>query len=243
MANATTTSLALARDASPLARFLVAVRSILILKDDAANAYYARMLHLSLDREVYAKLARRMLAHPEWRRIVEERQSFPRHPWDLEKLQNLPAGTLGHAYARYYLDHGIQPFTDEFIPNDEVEYMVKLYRETHDIHHILTGYGIDPVGEVEVQAFYFGNLGLRHSAFIALSSMLSSRGGHAWKLVRFVRRLRAAYRRGKASAMILGLPINELWELPVSEIAARYVAAAESQRTTAPAPRSREIEG
>jgi ubiquinone biosynthesis protein COQ4 len=222
----TQTSISLARDASLFTRILVGVRALVVLKDDQANPFYARLLHLSFDREVYARLADRMRQDPSWRRIMEERRSIPGGRWNFESLAQLPEGTLGHAFTRYYADNGIHPFSYEYPLVDDVEFLAKRYRETHDLHHIVTGYGIDPVGEIEIQAFYFGNLGFRHAAFITFVSMFTSRAGHRWRLIRHVRKLMAAYRRGKATPMILGVPFDELWELPVSEISARHVAPA-----------------
>lgn len=222
----TTTLLPLAPDASPFSRLYVAMQAVNVLKDDPTNPEQARLLHLSLDREVYARLAKRMREHAEWRRILEERKTVFSGDQELQKLGQLPEGTLGHAFTRYYIDNGIEPFSYDFPVVDDVEFLAKRYRETHDIHHIVTGYGTDPIGEIEVQAFYVGNMGLRHSAFISLVSLFTSRTGHEWKLPAFVRKLHAAYQRGKASPMILGVPFDEMWDLPVTEITARYVAAA-----------------
>jgi ubiquinone biosynthesis protein COQ4 len=221
----TEVSLPLAPSASPLSRLFTATQALRVLKDDPTNAVQARLLHLSLDREVYARWAERMRARPEWRRILEQRTTvFREH--DFERFSRMPEGTLGHAFTRYFIDNGIEPFSYDFPVIDDVEFLAKRYRETHDIHHIVTGYGTDPVGEVEVQAFYVGNMGLRHSAFISLVSCLTACGGHEWNVVPFIRKLHAAYLRGKASQMLLGVPFDELWEQRVSDISARYVAPA-----------------
>jgi ubiquinone biosynthesis protein COQ4 len=219
----------LAPDASPLTRVVVALKTIKVLGDDPANPVLTRQLHIACDRETYARLAQRMRKHPEWRRIVDERKTIFAGPHEFDRFRHLPEGTLGQAFTRYYTANGIEPFYYDFPIVDDVEFLAKRYRETHDIHHIITGYGTDPLGENEVQAFYVGNMGLRHSAFIALVSSFSSRGGHDWNLARFYRKLYDAYRRGKASAMLLGIPFDELWQVPVAEISARYIAPAVSR--------------
>jgi ubiquinone biosynthesis protein COQ4 len=216
----------LAPDATPLTRLSVALKTIIVLGDDPANPVLARQLHLACDRETYQRLAERMREHPEWRRIVDERKTVFAGTHELERFRSLPEGTLGRAFAQYYIDNGIEPFYYDFPIVDDIEFLAKRYRETHDIHHIITGYGTDAFGENELQAFYAGNMGLRHSAFIALVSTFSPRGGHEWNLIRFHRRLYRAFRRGRASAMLLGVPFDELWESPVSEIGARYIAPA-----------------
>jgi ubiquinone biosynthesis protein COQ4 len=219
------TQITLSRDASFVRRIRVGLQSLMVLKDDMANPYYARLLHLSFDREVYMRLASRMREDHSFDGIFDPQRKVPGGTWTLEALGQLPEGTLGQRFTRYYLDHGIQPFDYEFPLVDDVEFLAKRYRETHDIHHIVTGYGIDPLGEIEIQAFYYGNLGLRHAAFITFASFFTARVQRD-STYSLARRLYAAYRRGKASPMILGVPFDELWELPVTEIAARYVAPA-----------------
>jgi ubiquinone biosynthesis protein COQ4 len=211
-------SLTIPTRASAVARLRIGVEALTILRNEQANPFYARLLHLSFDREIYARLARRMRENPEQRRVLEERRTIPGDGWDLQALAKLPEGTLGHAYARYYADNGIEPFTFEFPLEDDVDVLNKRYRETHDIHHIVTGYGIDAVGEIEIQAFYYGNLGFRHAAFIMLTSMFVAEC-HGWKFWRHIGKLRAAYLRGKASPLILGIHFDEMWEQPVTDVA------------------------
>ncbi|WP_181234208.1 Coq4 family protein [Enhygromyxa salina] len=210
-----------------LTRIRVGLQALRVLKDDNANPYYARLLHLSFDGDTYARLAERMRQTDEGRRILDEKLTIPGEDVDISALERLPPSTLGHEYARYYIDNGIEPFDFEFPLQDDADFLNKRYRETHDIHHLITGYGIDEVGEVELQAFYLGNLGFRHAGLIVLVSIPYRLGKVGVKGIRgYVRRLRAAYRRGKSSHQLLTVSFDELWDQPVSEIAARVCAPA-----------------
>jgi len=64
---------------------------------------------------------------------------------DMPSLRALPQGSLGHAWAKHLDDTGLDPF-------------LKGPRrlQLHDGLHVLTGYGTDPMGEAEVQAFLIG---------------------------------------------------------------------------------------
>lgn len=202
------------------------LQSLLVLKDDMANPYYARLLHLSFDGDTYARLAERMRQTEDGRRLLDERATIPGES-DLDELARLPEGTLGRTYAEYFRTHEIEPFTFEFPLADDADFLNKRYRETHDIHHMVTGYGIDDLGEVELQAFYFGNLGFRHAALIAAVYVpvhLARSGPRGLRAA--LRRLRAAYRRGKASRPLLEVRFDELWDQPVTAIAARICPAA-----------------
>jgi ubiquinone biosynthesis protein COQ4 len=215
-----------------LTRIRIALNALRILKDDAANPYYAWALHISLDDSTYARLGRELRERPDCRQLLDERPTTPGDV-DLETLARLPEGTLGHAFAHYFRANGIQPFTYEYPVESDGDYLYKHYRETHDIHHIITRYGIDPTGELELQAFYFGNLGLRHAALIAVLSfpyVLTQRGLNLRALREHFRRLRAAYRRGKHSRNLLSVNYRELWTTPVSELAERLCQPAQNSR-------------
>lgn len=204
---------------SILTRIRVGVASLAILKDDMANPYYARLLHLSFDGDTYARIAQQMRTEPDGDRLLSERKTIPGDGVEIASMAALPSGTLGQRFAQYYVDNEIEPFTFAFPLADDADFLNKRYRETHDIHHIVTGYGIDDLGEVELQAFYWGNLGFRHAAFISLVYIprhLFTEGFRG--LGEAIRRLRAAYRRGRAARMILGVPFDELWDRPVEEV-------------------------
>lgn len=216
----------LPKDPSLWARVRVGVQSLIVLKDDMANPYYARLLHMSFDCDTYARLAERMRQTEDGRRLLDERATIPGDV-AIDTLARLPEGTLGRTYADYFRANGIDPFTFEFPLADDADFLNKRYRETHDIHHMVTGYGIDDLGEVELQAFYFGNLGFRHAALIAavyLPYHLKRSGLRGFRST--LGRLRAAYRRGKASPMLLGVRFDELWEQPLTSIAERVCAPA-----------------
>jgi len=63
----------------------------------------------------------------------------------MDHLRSLPPGTLGHAWAAHLDANGLQPFVQG--PRRQ---------QLHDGVHVLTGYGTDPLGEAEVQAFLLG---------------------------------------------------------------------------------------
>jgi ubiquinone biosynthesis protein COQ4 len=210
-----------AKDAPAIARFGMGLRALSILKDDAANPYYAAVLHTSFDYETYARIAEGLRSTPAGRRFLEARRTIPDEHTDLETLSRLPPGTLGHEFARYFIANNLRPFSYQYPVGSDGEYLYKRYRETHDIHHLVTGYGVDPIGEIELQAFYYGNLGLRHAALIALLSVpyqLSRTGLDRRKLRELLHRVRAAYHRGKNSRELLSVRFDELWDKPVSEL-------------------------
>ncbi len=201
--------------ASLPARVWLGLRCLMILKDDPANPYYGPLLTATMDRERFAEIAR------SWRgddraALLDARPTLQGLDLDLDALARLPEGTLGHAFARYFRVNGIAPFVTSFAIEDDVDYLCKRYRETHDLFHLVTRYGTDEVGEMELQAFVLGNLGIRHAALILAFSVPRQAHLGGLRSVRgYVRKLRAAYRRGRSAPELLSVRYQSLWSEPV----------------------------
>ena len=71
-ATRTSHSITLSQDTSLFTRIRIGVQALIVLKDDQANPFYARLLHLSFDREVYARLAARMREHDAYRAVFPD---------------------------------------------------------------------------------------------------------------------------------------------------------------------------
>ncbi|MFT3713944.1 MAG: Coq4 family protein [Archangium sp.] len=211
----------LPREASFLRRLFISLKALSVLKDEAANPGLAWLLHTAMDDGTYEQLATTLKAE-----LAGDFASRPTVPGDktLEELATYPEGTLGQVFSGYFRKNGIFPFTHRFPVQSDADFLYKRYRETHDIHHMITGYAIDEFGEIEIQAFYIGNLGLRHARLIVTFGLpylfIQQRS-----VRKVVRRLVAAWKRGKQSRNVLTLPYAEMWNVPISELSARYLAA------------------
>jgi ubiquinone biosynthesis protein COQ4 len=214
-------------NASAFTRIRMGIRALDVLKDDPANPYYGPLLNACLDSETYAKLARMWREAPEGRRLLDQRPTLQGRDLDLDALARLPAGTLGHEFMRYLRDNGIEPFVTAFPIESDVDYLSKRYRETHDLFHVITGYGTDVVGEMELQAFVLGNLGVRQAVLIlAYAIPLQIKQGGFKDFGTYLGRLRAAYHRGRHSREMLSVSYEKLWEQPVSALAELMCAPA-----------------
>jgi ubiquinone biosynthesis protein COQ4 len=203
--------------ASQLTRLRVAMRALRRLAKNAEDTVAAPALSMSLNGKVARRHVRRLAKTRAGRDLLSERPSLQRKNIDLEALAQLPEGTVGRAFARYFMDNKTRPFETPWETPSDGDYVLKWYRETHDIHHIVTGYGTDVVGEMELQAFSFGNLGLPSSRLaLFFGVVLTPRGmppvGKHW------RRLVAAYRRGKRTESLLGVRYDQYLDQPVAAL-------------------------
>ncbi|HEX8433487.1 Coq4 family protein [Archangium sp.] len=222
-------TLSLPDNASLFTRLRVALQALQVLKNDPANATCGQLLNICLDLNVYASLAQQLQRSEEGRRMLSERPSLQGKELDLTVLERLPEGTLGHAFARYFRDNKISPFETTLELKDDIDVIGKRYRETHDLLHVLTGYGTDVVGEMELQAYALGNLGIHTAVLILLFGTFErlKERQPGVGMSEYLRRLRAAYHRGRASQQFLGFWFEHHWETPVATLRARLCAPAE----------------
>jgi ubiquinone biosynthesis protein Coq4 len=72
--------------------------------------------------------------------------------WDLDKLNRLPADTLGGAYARHMIAQGYDP--DTFVEHNlTLSPFDRRLAVFHDVQHIMTGFDSSPIGEFGLAAF------------------------------------------------------------------------------------------
>lgn len=216
-------------NASLFTRLRVALRALKVLRGDEGNPVAGQLVNECLDREVYAALVRKLQRSAQGRRMLSVRPSLQSKDLDLPALARLPEGTLGHAFSRYFRDNKISPFETTLELKSDIDFIGKRYRETHDLLHVLTGYGTDVMGELELQAYALGNLGIRTAALIVLVGtlgQLKDRQAGVEQAV-YARRVWAAYHRGRASRLFLDFWFEEHWETPVAALRAELCAPAE----------------
>lgn len=165
---------------------------------------------------------RRFLRAPGGAELLRDATPYPEIVTDYERLRTLPAGTLGREYVRELDERGIHPV--ELDRQTHAAYVGRAFsrehayvrdrvRQTHDLYHTLTGYGIDVLGEAGVLAFTFGQTGNKGWAMLVFLNGLSalSKGRLdgwrvAWK----------GYRRGRQARFLAAVNDWErLFQLPI----------------------------
>jgi ubiquinone biosynthesis protein COQ4 len=88
----------------------------------------------------------------------------------------LPEGTLGHEYAHQLRSQGLTP--DSLIDPNPItspqDYVTHRLRETHDIVHVLTGFGVDGLGVLGLQAFNLAQNRSPLAVMLIFGGMLSA---------------------------------------------------------------------
>ncbi|WP_431630492.1 Coq4 family protein [Alkalinema pantanalense] len=102
--------------------------------------------------DLYQQFIDYAYAQPEVAAIVQGRYKPP--AIDLEQLLTYPTDSLGYGYASTLKAMNLDPNFYRQIPiEDDYSYLAIRMRQTHDIWHLITGFGTDLAGEMGLQAF------------------------------------------------------------------------------------------
>ncbi len=149
---------------------------------------------------------------------------------DHEPLKKLPAGTVGRAYVEFMESEGLSAagLVAESEKNnkyrqmfdDDLNWYMNRGRDTHDLYHVLTGYGRDALGEAALLGYthsQHGGLGISFIAFMGGRTIAKETPREA--NIKAV--IAEGRRNGKAAARIVDQDIDALLREPISEARAR----------------------
>ena len=107
------------------------------------------------------------------------------------------------------------------VDDEDMAYLMRRFRQTHDVWHALLGLGIAGHEEVVIHAFSWGQLRLPVSALVVLFGtvkhiVLERR----WGALRHS--LREAYELGRDAQPLLPVVWEDQWSRPLAEVRARY---------------------
>ena len=162
---------------------------------------------------------------PEGRRLMQERPELSSDHVDYDRLRALPATTFGGAYVRHLDHNGItadyQAAATRHVDDPDIAYLMRRFRQTHDVWHALLGLGIAGHEEVIIHWFSYGQLRLPVSAMIMVFGtmkhiVLERRWGA------FRHSMSEAYRAGRDAAPLMPVYWEDLWEAPLETVRVAY---------------------
>ena len=159
------------------------------------------------------------------------RETEPRLPEILDDhaaLRRTPKGSLAHAYCDFMESEGLTAagLVAEYdragrpAYPDLVEWYINRSRDTHDMFHVLTGYGRDALGEQCVLLFTHGqqpshgHLLIGYAGAANIARMVKGSKACVFGAVR------EAHRIGKGAPPLIQQPIRQLLERPLDEVRA-----------------------
>ena len=149
---------------------------------------------------------------------------------DHDGLRKLPAGSLAHVYCDFMEREGLsaQGLVDELDTyrrpdqyfDDQISWYFNRMRDTHDLMHILTGFGRDALGEQCVLAFTYSQQPALAHLFLGYAGAFEIKKRMKSKAPIFGA-VREAQRMGKACPRLVEQPIRDLLAMPIDEVRAK----------------------
>lgn len=198
-------------------RFVAQQAALIVTGDLDLKAYCGvRLANVLEPPQLPGKLAR-FRACAEGRELLRDR---PRITWqDVVRLRELPAHTLGGAYARYAIAHRLNP---EFVVppphlDEEEAYIFLRGGQTHDLWHFVVDLNTTPGGEGAIVAFMFAQLPGALLGVLSVSGILAGLADGPWGVPIALRQ----YWHGRQAAPLLTVYWERLWEVPLDEVRER----------------------
>ena len=162
------------------------------------------------------QMVRHLLSNSQFKTLVDE--GWRPDQIDLQKLKTLPDGSLGRCYANQLISLGITPDTliDPSPVTNANEFVIHRLKETHDIVHVLTGFGIDGISEIGLQGFNLAQNRSPLAVMLIFGSMLSSLQNDD-PLEPLLRALAHGFQMGLDAELVVSRKLEEGWERPLND--------------------------
>jgi ubiquinone biosynthesis protein COQ4 len=139
----------------------------------------------------------------------------------------MPSDSLGRAYLVHIERHGLNPTKllelsreaggESASPDADIRWMTQRNALSHDLWHVLTGFGADAAGEAALLVFACAQMGGRANALLALGANLSIMRilGFQWITIAW-----RSWLCGRRSVCLAAVPFERLLPMPLSVVRA-----------------------
>lgn len=211
---------------APRYRPLRAVRSFQALIKDKEDTSLVFKIFESLPSKTFLPRVRELALSPHGEYLRASEPRLPEILDDHAALRRTPKGSLAHAYCDFMEAEGLsaaglvaeaEKLGRAKYP-DLVQWFMERSRDTHDLFHVLTGYGRDALGETCVLLFTHGqspsqgHLLIGYAGAANIKSMVKGSAAPVFGAVR------QAHRTGKGAPPLIAQPIRELLARPLEDV-------------------------
>jgi ubiquinone biosynthesis protein COQ4 len=203
--------------------YLVGRAVVRVLGDSAKTQEIHRVEEIT-GRPRYRRVLAEMAGTDEYRELLRDRPELSSAQVDYDALRALPATTLGGAYVRHldgnHITADYQAAPTQHVDDPDMAYLMRRFRQTHDVWHALLGLGITGHEEVIIHWFSWGQLRLPVSALIMVfGTMKHLVLERRWGALRHS--ALEAYRAGRDARPLLGVYWERMWDHPLDQVRAR----------------------
>jgi ubiquinone biosynthesis protein COQ4 len=213
----------------PRYRPVRAVRSFQALIKDKEDTSLVFKIFESLPSGSFMGRVRDLCLSPQGEMLRQTEPVLPEILDDHANLRRTPKGSLAHAYCDFMEAEGLsaaglvaeaESLGRTKYP-DLVQWFIERSRDTHDLFHILTGYGRDALGEQCVLLFTHGQSPSQGHLLIGYAGAANIKKMVKDSAAPVVGAVRQAHRTGKGAPSLMAQPIRELLGQPLDEVRAQ----------------------
>lgn len=211
---------------APHYRPLRAIKNFRLLIKDKEDTSLVFKIFESLPSKEFMPRIERLTLSEKGEALRASEPSLPEILDDHATLRQTPKGSLAHAYCDFMESEGLTAagLVEEAESlgrpkyNDLAQWFMERSRDTHDLFHVLTGYGRDALGEQCVLLFTHGQSPSQGHLLIGYAGAANIKKmvwGSKAPIMGAVGQARAT---GKGAPALIEQPIRELLKQPVDEV-------------------------
>lgn len=208
---------------SPRNRPLLALRALADLARDPDDLPKVFKIIEALPGRSSERILARMTESATGRRLVHTRPDLGKRLSDRAALAALPAGSLGRAYfdlteraqiSAMGIVEASRAERETPLAEGDLLFVGERMRDTHDLWHVVTGYGTDVIGELALLAFTYAQAPQPGIGLICAFA-------YAQRYAPINAQMRDAYRRGKQATWLPAVAWEELLDRPLDDVRAQ----------------------
>jgi len=210
---------------------LVALKAMRAVLRDPEDTRQVFILMDALRGKTSLRQLERFRATATGKAVLAERRSLLDRLNNRARLAALPAGTLGRAYYDFISTEqlsadglvAVSNLRETLVPGEDMTLFRERTRDMHDLLHVVSGYGRDPLGEACLAAFTFAQTGLKGFAVIALSA--ARKIAKACPEQPVWQAILEGYRRGRRAEWLVGVDWEQLLDQPLFAVRCQFRVA------------------
>lgn len=149
--------------------------------------------------------------------LIAARYMAPPH--DLDRLLRCPKDSLGYLYAVQMKKRGFraEELYEELTIHSDASYIEARLSQTHDIWHIVTGFGVTGEDEIGLQAFHLPQFPYPFAVALLASSMMSALLFAPQELPALLESIYQGWTMGKLAKPLFAQKWEEGWDKPLTQ--------------------------
>lgn len=199
-----------------LSKLLIAKSCTSMLLGDYSLDEVGDLAYGLLGTPAYDRLAQYLNQDPACATLIRDRYIPPAH--DLDALLTLPPDSLGYIYAAQLKKTGFDPNLHAgMTAKSDAEYVELRLSQTHDLWHIITGFGISLVDEIGLQAFHLPQFPYPLATMLVATSLIFTTLRKPEMLPQLLAAIAQGFHMGKTAKPLFAQKWEEGWEKPLTQ--------------------------